>query len=107
MIVLLFFRYNPVAALYDEGHIFLLKGDLLFRFHESTLKYEHEKLPERIDQRFPGVPGRVRTAFTHNGKHYFFTEPDRQVYVFNARTRRLESGYPRPMTTGWFACQSQ
>ena len=68
-------RYNPVAALYENGHIWLLKGGLLFKFDEKNLRFDFDKLPKRIDEQFPGVPRGVRTAFTHNGKHYFFIEP--------------------------------
>ncbi len=98
-------RYNPVAALYEENKIWLLKGGLLFKFDENDLQYEFGKSPKRIEDEFPGVTKHVRTAFTHDGKHYFFTEPDRKVYVFDTRTRRLEPDYPKPMTTGWFACK--
>jgi hypothetical protein len=100
-----FIRYNPIAALYEKGHIWLLKGDLLFKFDENTLSYDLHNPPKRVDEQFPGVPYHVRTAFTHDGKHYFFTEPDQNVYIFDIKTRRLEPGYPKPMITGWFACK--
>ncbi|CAF1452196.1 unnamed protein product [Rotaria magnacalcarata] len=99
--------YNPIAALYEKGHIWLLKGGLLFKFHEDKLIYEFDRPPKRISEQFPGVPKNVRTAFTYDGKHYFFTEPDRNVYVFDTKTKRIESDYPKPMTTGWFACQEK
>jgi hypothetical protein len=98
-------RFNPIAALYEAKHIWLLQGGHLFKFHEDTLKYEFHKPPKRINEQFPGVPKNVRTAFTHDGKHYFFTDPDQKVYVFDTKTRRLDAGYPKPMTTGWFACK--
>ncbi|CAF1023954.1 unnamed protein product, partial [Didymodactylos carnosus] len=99
--------FNPVAALYDEKKIWLIKGDLLFPFDETKLKYINDKPPKRISEQFPGIPRRVRTAFTYEGKHYFFIEPNRKVYVFNQATRRLDPGYPRQMETGWFACTEQ
>ena len=100
-------RYNPIAALYEKGHIWLLKGGVLFKFDEDKLHYEYNKPPKHIDEQFPGIPKNVRTAFTHDGKHYFFTEPDRKVYIFDTRTKRVEPGYPKPMTTGWFACKEK
>lgn len=100
-------RYNPIAALYEKGHIWLLKGGVLFKFDENALQYEFQHLPKGIDEQFPGIPKAVRSAFTHDGKHYFFTEPDRKVYIFDTKTRRLVAGYPKPMTTGWFACKKQ
>jgi len=90
--------------LYEQDRIWLLKGGLLYKFDEDTLQYEFGELPKRVDEQFPGIPKDVRAAFTHDGKHYFFTEPDRKVYIFNTQTRRVEPGYPKPMTTGWFAC---
>ncbi|CAF1082970.1 unnamed protein product [Adineta ricciae] len=99
--------YNPIAALYEKGHIWLLKGGILYKFDENDLQYEFHRPPKRIDEQFPGVPKNVRAAFTHDGKHYFFTEPDRNVYVFDIRSRRVEPGYPKPMTTGWFACNGE
>ena len=99
------FSFNPIAALYDKGHLWLLKGGVLFKFDEDDLKYEFQEPPKRVNEQFPGVPQDVRTAFTHDGKHYFFTEPDRQVYVFDTSTRRLVPGYPKPMVNGWFACK--
>jgi hypothetical protein len=98
-------RYNPTSALYDKGHIWLLKGDLLFKFNENYLQYDIHKPPKRIYEQYPGIPTNVQSAFTHDEKHYFFTEPDRHVYVFDTKTRRLDPGYPKPMTTGWFACK--
>ncbi|CAF1493737.1 unnamed protein product, partial [Adineta steineri] len=71
--------FNPVAALYEEKHIWLLKGGLLFKFHEDDIRHEDDKPPKRLNEQFPGVPADVRTAFTYEGKHYFFTEPDRKV----------------------------
>jgi hypothetical protein len=103
--ILYFIRYNPIAALYENDHIWLLKGDLLYRLHENPLRYESHKPPKRVNEQFPGIPKHVRSAFTHDGKHYFFTEPDRNVYIFNIKTRKVEAGYPKPMTTGWFACK--
>lgn len=100
-----YYSYNPIAALYDNDDIWLVKGGLLFQFDEKTLQYELHHPPKRIDQQYPGVPQNVRTAFTHNGKHYFFTEPDRQVYIYDTKTRRIQSGYPKSMINGWFACQ--
>ncbi|CAF1420925.1 unnamed protein product [Adineta steineri] len=97
--------FNPVAALYEKKHIWLLKGGLLFKFHEDDIRYEDDKPPKRLNEQFPGVPADVRTAFTYQGKHYFFTEPDRKVYIFDIKTNRTEPGYPKPMTTGWFACK--
>ena len=102
-----FIRYNPIAALYEKGHIWLLKGGILYKFDENDLQYEFHRPPKRIDEQFPGVPENVRAAFSHDGKHYFFTEPDRNVYVFDIRSRRVEPGYPKPMTTGWFACNGE
>jgi hypothetical protein len=105
--VIHFIRFNPIAALYEEGYIWLLKGDLLFKFNEGPPGYELHETPQRINDRFPGVPKHVRSAFTHDRKHYFFTEPDQQVYVFDTKIRRLEPGYPKSMTTGWLACKEQ
>ena len=100
-------RYNPTAALYEDGHIWLLKGGLLFKLDEDKLQYEVGETPKRIEEQFHGVPRNVRAAFTYYGKHYFFTEPDQNVYVYDTKTRRLESGYPKSMMTGWFACRSE
>ncbi|CAF3454820.1 unnamed protein product [Rotaria sp. Silwood1] len=99
--------FNPIAALYEKDHIWLLKGGILFKFDEDDLRYEFDPPPLRVEEQFRGVPKNVRTAFTYDRKHYFFTEPDRNVYVYNTITERLEPGYPKPMTTGWFACKEQ
>ncbi|CAF1375406.1 unnamed protein product [Rotaria sordida] len=99
--------FNPIAALYEKGHMWLLKGGILFKFDENDLRYEFDSPPKRIDEQFPGIPKNVRTAFTYDGKHYFFTEPDQNVYVYDTKTKRVESGYPKPMVTGWFACKKQ
>ncbi|CAF1612885.1 unnamed protein product, partial [Didymodactylos carnosus] len=99
--------YNPIAALYHENRIWLLKGDLLFPFDEKTVQFVTSISPKRVNQLFPGVPGQVRTAFTYNNRHYFFTESDRKVYVWNQQTNRLEAGYPKPMEHGWFACSNK
>jgi len=101
------FRYNPIAALYDKGFIWLLKSGLLFKFDETNLRFDFNEPPRRVDEQFPGIPKNIRSAFTYNGKHHFFTAPDRKVYVFDTKTQRLEAGYPKPMATGWFACKEQ
>ena len=93
---------NPRVALLHHNSIYLIRNRLVFRLNE--LDYDRELEIHTIDTILNPPPNEyIRSGFTYSKRHYIFTK--NHVYVYDSTHGNLLSGYPKPLASGWFACE--
>ena len=94
---------NPRVALFHHNSIYLVRNRLIYRLNEFD---RDRQLEIRTIDSILNPPPRdsIRAGFTYAKRHYIFTR--NQVYVYDSTDGHLLSGYPKPKTNGWFACES-
>jgi hypothetical protein len=93
---------NPRVALLHQNSIYLIRNRLIYRLNEHD--FERDLDIDTIDTILNPPPDEfIRSGFTYDKRHYIFTKHD--VYVYDSTNGNLLSGYPKPVTNGWFACE--
>lgn len=94
---------NPRVALLHQNSIYLIRNRLIYRLDEFD--YDRELEIRTIDAILKPPPQEsIQSGFTYDQRHYIFTK--RLVYVYDSNFGNLLLGYPKPISTGWFACES-
>jgi predicted Zn-dependent protease len=94
---------NPRIALAHHNSIYLIRDRLIYRLNE--LHFDKELEIETIDTILNPPPKKhIRSGFTYAKRHYIFTK--NHVYVYDSTHGNLLPGYPKPLTNGWFACET-
>ncbi|CAF3526065.1 unnamed protein product [Adineta steineri] len=92
---------NPRAALFHQNSIYLIRNRLIYRLNEFDYHKDLEILT--IDKILKPPPSEyIHSGFTYKKQHIIFTK--HHVYVYDATTGNLNSGYPKSKINGWFAC---
>ncbi|CAF0728643.1 unnamed protein product [Rotaria sp. Silwood1] len=94
---------SPRIALFHNNSIYLLQNDLVYSLNEFN--YNRELGVHTITTILDSSPKEsIHSGFTYDKRHYIFTR--NHVYVYDSTDGKLLTGYPKPITNGWFACDT-
>lgn len=95
-------RNTILGAIYYLNNIYVITRTSIRLYQEDDFFQLSQERSFRNE--FPGIRGTIKTAFTYDGLHYFFTIHGR-IYVWDEQLRTWHTK-DRPMKTGWFACST-